>query len=483
MSEFPANSAQSRKPADTAWKQQRLKAWQPIFSPNWVTACFIVVAAAFIPIGSLVIVASDEVRELELRYDNAPGVKDCHWSRGAGDFDATCINSTDMDASKCGMVASLPADCPRDYSKAFDQLNYTIDQIDAINAINADGSRKCDPKCEAELTFEVTETLEAPVYMYYKLTNFYQNHRRYAKSRNDAQLAGEQTSGSATSECQPLASPGEIGDDLFCNDNFNGKCGSVPIGKCNSLVNDQVCSQFERTGTIGDLVYSSCGLVAWSYFNDSFTLQSCTNDSTNAVCNTICVGEGFDAMNEPLPGVTQQCEKKGIAWVADRDVKFKAPHLSDEQFTYKGWKNGALSGCKGKATCDAWVEQKPVQAYLQNGWYMLEPYHKIPNPEDEDLMVWMRTASLPTFRKLYRKITTDIPPGSYRLKVDHRYDVTKFKGEKYIIITTLSWVGGKNYFLGAAYLAVGSICFVLAVAFLLRRVLCPTAGGGNFRLN
>ena len=33
--------------------------------------------------------------------------------------------------------------------------------------------------------------LQAPVYIYYGLDNFYQNHRRYVKSRDDTQLLGE----------------------------------------------------------------------------------------------------------------------------------------------------------------------------------------------------------------------------------------------------------------------------------------------------
>ena len=33
--------------------------------------------------------------------------------------------------------------------------------------------------------------MKAPVYFYYKLDNFYQNHRRYVKSKNEDQLAGK----------------------------------------------------------------------------------------------------------------------------------------------------------------------------------------------------------------------------------------------------------------------------------------------------
>jgi hypothetical protein len=35
----------------------------------------------------------------------------------------------------------------------------------------------------------VKEKMKAPVYVYYELDNFYQNHRRYVKSRSDDQLS------------------------------------------------------------------------------------------------------------------------------------------------------------------------------------------------------------------------------------------------------------------------------------------------------
>jgi hypothetical protein len=39
-----------------------------------------------------------------------------------------------------------------------------------------------DTVCKVELTVE--ETIPGPVYLYYELNNFYQNHRRYVKSRS-----------------------------------------------------------------------------------------------------------------------------------------------------------------------------------------------------------------------------------------------------------------------------------------------------------
>ena len=45
-------------------------------------------------------------------------------------------------------------------------------------------------KCVVDLP-EVENEVKGPVYVYYQLDNFYQNHRRYVKSRDSAQLNGE----------------------------------------------------------------------------------------------------------------------------------------------------------------------------------------------------------------------------------------------------------------------------------------------------
>jgi hypothetical protein len=41
------------------------------------------------------------------------------------------------------------------------------------------------------VTLNVTTRIPGPAYFYYRLSNFYQNHRRYVSSRNDNQLAGQ----------------------------------------------------------------------------------------------------------------------------------------------------------------------------------------------------------------------------------------------------------------------------------------------------
>lgn len=45
---------------------------------------------------------------------------------------------------------------------------------------------------------------------------------------------------------------------------------------------------------------------------------------------------------------------------------------------------------------------------------------------DEHFIVWMRTAGLPNFRKLWGRIDTGLEPGSYELWIDNQYQVAPF---------------------------------------------------------
>lgn len=136
---------------------------------------------------------------------------------------------------------------------------------------------------------------------------------------------------------------------------------------------------------------------------------------------------------------------------------------------------------------------------------------------NEHFIVWMRTAALPQFRKLYGKINTDIPAGTtLTFKTDAYFEVASFGGKKSLgewwrgggrvrvvccgvaarrwrarrslpsvrltlamrcgsgaVLSTVSWFGGKNNFLGISYIVVGSICLALALAFAAKQAICP----------
>jgi len=87
----------------------------------------------------------------------------------------------------------------------------------------------------------------------------------------------------------------------------------------------------------------------------------------------------------------------------------------------------------------------------------------------------MRVAALPSFRKLYRKIPkgTLVKGEKYDLLINDNFPVEVFGGSKSVVLSTTSWIGGKNDFLGTAYIAVGAICIALALGFLAMHLIHP----------
>ena len=53
------------------------------------------------------------------------------------------------------------------------------------------------------------------------------------------------------------------------------------------------------------------------------------------------------------------------------------------------------------------------------------------------------------------------------------YPVSSFDGEKAFVVSTTSPLGGKNDFLGWAYIAVGCLCLALGLLFGLKQKIAP----------
>jgi len=109
--------------------------------------------------------------------------------------------------------------------------------------------------------------------------------------------------------------------------------------------------------------------------------------------------------------------------------------------------------------------------------------HIVKDFKDEDFIVWMRTAGLPTFKKLHRIIHENLDAGTYTVEIQNNYPVDDFDGEKYFVVSTISWMGGKNPFLGYTYIAVGGISFILAMVFLVKHLIRPRKLGDEKYLN
>lgn len=48
------------------------------------------------------------------------------------------------------------------------------------------------------------------------------------------------------------------------------------------------------------------------------------------------------------------------------------------------------------------------------------------------------------------------------------FPVKSFNGEKRVVLSEISWLGGKNAFLGIAYMSVGAVCIALSFVFLIK---------------
>jgi len=226
------------------------------------------------------------------------------------------------------------------------------------------------------VTFNIEKTMKAPVFFYYRLTNYFQNHRRYVKSRSDAQLHGDNvTTIQRIEDCVPIQTT-------------------------------------EEGATDPAFFYLPCGLVAHSIFNDSFI---------------------FPALN---------MSENDIAWKSDLEQKFKEPPTDNP-------------------------------AYHKEPNFLKFPGDEWLSFKNEHFIVWMRVAGLPDFKKLYGRFEEDIPPGSYSVEIENNYPVGDFDGSKHVVLSTVSWLGGKNHLLGVAYLVVGSACMLMGIIFLILHRVRP----------
>ena len=86
----------------------------------------------------------------------------------------------------------------------------------------------------------------------------------------------------------------------------------------------------------------------------------------------------------------------------------------------------------------------------------------------------MRTAALPIFRKLYGRIEKDIMANdTITVVIQNNYNTYSIGGSKAVVLSTASWIGGKNNFIGIAYLTVGGLCLFLALGFLVLYMVKP----------
>uniref|UniRef100_A0A087YFZ9 Cell cycle control protein n=1 Tax=Poecilia formosa TaxID=48698 RepID=A0A087YFZ9_POEFO len=189
------------------------------------------------------------------------------------------------------------------------------------------------------------------------------------------------------------------------------------------------CAPFDKDND--GVPIAPCGAIANSMFNDSFTLNYHLSSSRSV----------------PVPLL-----RTGLTWYTDKNVKFRNPRADN-------------------LTLAEVFEGTRPPLYWQKPVYSLDPHD--PNNNgfiNEDLIVWMREAAFPNFKKLYGILNRadpifekGLPKGNYTIDISYNFPVQHFQGRKGVVLTTLTWFGGQNHFLPIAYLVTSSLILLAAV--------------------
>lgn len=148
----------SRKPLNTAFRQQRLKAWQPNLSPQGIIPMLVVITLVFAPIGVGLLVSVLRTQTLVINYEQ------CHLQANTNGFETI----------------------PREYVESNFHKSPQMDP--QWRLIRNDANNLNNITCQ--LLFEIPNNIKSPLYVYYHLTNYYQNHRKYIESFDINQLKG-----------------------------------------------------------------------------------------------------------------------------------------------------------------------------------------------------------------------------------------------------------------------------------------------------
>lgn len=188
----------SNRPPNTAFRQQRLKSWQPILTPQSVLPILIFVACIYTPIGIGLVASSNSVQDFSVDY------------------------------SHCDTIATSGfEDIPGKYVRHHFKSHLTYNPQWKITE-DDDGDSIC------QLQFEIPNEIKKHIYVYYKLTNFYQNHRRFVDSFDYKQLRGNALKYQDLSvHCKPLRGEGEKAIypcGLIANSMFNDTFAATFVG-------------------------------------------------------------------------------------------------------------------------------------------------------------------------------------------------------------------------------------------------------------
>lgn len=393
MPELTKKPEKSERPSPSAYWQQRLTSWDPVFTPFSVISMLVIIGIVFLPVGVTMLFGANSLYTQAIQYGGV------------------------------GTEASILTDCTDGLGC---DLNFTID-------MNIDG----------------------PLYLYYEISNYYQNNIKYSSSVNWNQMMGKTdvSQSDLGTSCDPATTT---------TDNANSA-----------------------------LTLNPCGLIAKSYFTDAFSasVPSGTSNSFNQVeMSTDEITGPLDQSLFRQPDGFKSASYTGSACTSSTQTLTAAQCSADLGTPY----------CK----CYLDAGKKYVFYYPDDDTteYLYETYAGLVSPlegvTDPRFMNWMNIAALPKFRKLYGKMEGTYKQGDQiKISVSYPvgipgvpnsgtgYDVDQFKGTKSVVLSARGALGVKNRGLGVTYIVSGACMIVMALVFFVKHEVSPRPLGSAALLN
>ncbi|KAI4884686.1 hypothetical protein NFI96_020387 [Prochilodus magdalenae] len=488
------NANRGRKPDNTAFKQQRLPAWQPILTAGTVLPAFFIIGLIFIPIGIGLFVTSNNIKEFEATSYYAEATS---YYAEATSYYAEATSYYAEATSYYAEATSYYAEATSYYAEA---TSYYAEATSYYAEATSYYAEATSYYAEATSYYAEATSYYAEATSYYAEDNYEYIDYTGKDESSPCYNCLKNPSWNSTTPCtctvnfsleQPfelehphtVPADGAVGVEVEGHQAF-WTCDNKPFILVLTTVPPHTDSLGVSTKTKAGLsnVFMYYGLSNF-YQNHRRYVKSRDDSQLNGDLSSLtkpskecepyhtndnkpiapCGAIANSMFNDTLelfyidPNGTRTMiplMRKGIAWWTDKHVKFRNPGGSNANLTVVF-----------KDTTKPINWHKPV--------YELDTDSENNGFINEDFIVWMRTAALPTFRKLYRIIqkknnmTPTLPRGNYTLEVTYNYPVDSFDGSKRMILSTISWMGGKNPFLGIAYITVGSVCFFLGVVLLI----------------
>jgi hypothetical protein len=148
----------------------------------------------------------------------------------------------------------------------------TVNQT-TVNYFKPDGSTCTGGNTTCTISFSIPTTMKAPVYLLYRLDDFYQNHRRYVQSKSNPQLLGQVITNTDAQICTPFITNSDM----------------------------KVTQSWGGVALDPNAVASPCGAIAYTFYNDTFSLSlngnSISIDQTGITWPNDIIGKYRQAVN------------------------------------------------------------------------------------------------------------------------------------------------------------------------------------------